>query len=110
MLLILDAKALENGDGILDGRRFDLHALEAAFERGVLLDVFAILVERGRTGKAIYAIKGNMAKFDFRMMWVNSFRYLGDMSEETYGVESGGRRQAFDDNNTGTPSTQQAAE
>lgn len=68
------------------------------------------IVERGRTGKAIYAIKGNMAKFDFRMMWVNSFRYLGDMSEETYGVESGGRRQAFDDNNTGTPSTQQAAE
>jgi hypothetical protein len=24
------------------------------------------------------------------MMWVNSFRYLGDMKEETYGLETGG--------------------
>jgi len=48
------------------------------------------IIDRGRTGKAIYAVKGNMARFDFRMMWVNSFRYLGDMSEETYGLETGG--------------------
>jgi len=34
---------------VLDGRRLDLHALETAIERGVLLDVFAVLVERGRT-------------------------------------------------------------
>ena len=23
-----------------------------------------------------------MARFNFRMMWVNSFRYLGDMTED----------------------------
>ena len=47
MFLVLRAQALEDGDGVIDGRSLDSHALEAAFERGVLLDVFAILVERG---------------------------------------------------------------
>ena len=47
VLFVFRAQALENQNGLLDGRRFDLDRLEAAFERGVLLDVFAILVERG---------------------------------------------------------------
>ena len=42
----------EDGDRILDGRLADEHRLEAALERGVLLDVLAILVERSRTDRA----------------------------------------------------------
>ncbi len=48
VILILRADALQDEDGVLDRRRLDLHGLEAAVERGVLLDVFAILGERGR--------------------------------------------------------------
>ena len=48
MLLVFVAQALQNLDGVLNRRRFDLHRLETAFERGVLLDVFAIFVQRGR--------------------------------------------------------------
>ena len=40
------AQAAQDGDGVLDARRVDHHRLEAALERGVLLDVLAILVER----------------------------------------------------------------
>jgi hypothetical protein len=47
VVLVLDADALEDGDGVLDGGRLDLHVLEAAVEGGVLLDVLAVLVERG---------------------------------------------------------------
>ena len=69
------------------------------------------IVERGRVGKAIYAVKGNMARFDFRMMWVNSFRYLGDMTEDVSGTEQGGRTQnRATDNNTGIDQGLQAAE
>ena len=46
--LVLRAQALEDLDRLLDGRRLDLDRLEAALERGVLLDVLAVLVERGR--------------------------------------------------------------
>ena len=48
MLLVFGAQALENQDGFLDRRRLDLDGLETAFQRGVLLDVFAVFVERGR--------------------------------------------------------------
>ena len=56
--VVLDANAVvklealfepaQDGDGVLGGGRLDQHGLEAALEGGVLLDVFAILVERGR--------------------------------------------------------------
>jgi hypothetical protein len=36
------------------------------------------VVERGRAGKAIYAIKGTVPKF-FRMISVTAIKYLGDM-------------------------------
>ena len=49
MLLILGAQPLENRDGILDGRRLHLYGLEAAFQGPVLLDVFAVFVQRGCT-------------------------------------------------------------
>ena len=48
MLFVLRTKALQDQNGFLNGRRFNLHGLEASFERSVLLDVFAIFVERRR--------------------------------------------------------------
>jgi hypothetical protein len=45
LVLLLDAA--EDRDGVLDGRLADEDRLEAAGQRGVLLDVLAILVERG---------------------------------------------------------------
>ncbi len=41
-------QTLQNLNRLFDRRRIDLHGLESAFERGVLLDVLAILVHRGR--------------------------------------------------------------
>ncbi|EPY19096.1 ATP-dependent Clp protease ATP-binding protein subunit ClpB [Strigomonas culicis] len=45
LVLLLDAA--QNGHRLLDGRLRHQHGLEAARERGVLLDVLAVLVERG---------------------------------------------------------------
>src|SRR5215218_3048735 len=42
----------QDRDRVLDGRLADQHRLEAALERGVLLDVLAVLVERGRADRA----------------------------------------------------------
>ena len=39
------------------------------------------IVNRGRPGKALYAIKGQVPK-DFRMISVKQVKYLGDMEEE----------------------------
>ena len=41
-------QAAQDGNRALDRRLIDQHFLEASFERGVLLDILAILVERGR--------------------------------------------------------------
>ena len=45
--LVALLEAAQDGDRVLDGRLADEHGLEAALERGVLLDVLAVLVERG---------------------------------------------------------------
>jgi hypothetical protein len=47
VLLVAVAQALEDLDGVGHGGLLDLHRLEAALERGVLLEVLAVLVERG---------------------------------------------------------------
>ena len=47
MRLVLRPQAFQNLDRFLDGRRLDFYGLEAALKRGVLLDVLAILVQRG---------------------------------------------------------------
>ena len=47
--LVAVAQTLEDLDGVREGRLRHLDRLEAALERGVLLDVLAVLVERGRT-------------------------------------------------------------
>ena len=46
--LVLRGDATQDGDGILDRGLTDEHLLEAALQRRVLLDVLAVLVERGR--------------------------------------------------------------
>ena len=45
--LVALLQAAQDRDGRLDGRLVDQHLLEAALERGVLLDVLAVLVQRG---------------------------------------------------------------
>ena len=46
--LIALFKSAEDGDGVLNGRLIDLNGLESAFERRVLFDVLAVLLERRR--------------------------------------------------------------
>ena len=46
MNLVPLAKPAQDADGVFDGRLVDHHRLEPPLERGVLLDVLAILVER----------------------------------------------------------------
>jgi hypothetical protein len=46
--LVALLEAAQDRDRVLDGRLADHHGLEAALERGVLLDVLAVLVERRR--------------------------------------------------------------
>ncbi len=45
--LVAVLEAAQDADGVLDRRLADEHLLEAALQRGVLLDVLAVLVERG---------------------------------------------------------------
>ena len=53
--LIALLEAAQDGDRVLDGRLLDQHRLEATLERGILLDVFAILVEGGGADHAKFA-------------------------------------------------------
>ena len=46
--LIALLQAAQDGNGVLDSRLIDHDGLEAAFEGGVLFNVLAVLVERGR--------------------------------------------------------------
>ena len=46
MLFVFGPETFEDQDRLFDGRRLDFDGLESAFESGILLDVFAILVER----------------------------------------------------------------
>ena len=48
MDLVAFLESAQDGDGVLDARLIDHHRLEAALQRGVFLDMLAVLVERGR--------------------------------------------------------------
>ena len=50
--LVALLQAAEDRDRVLDRRLADVHRLEPALERGVLLDVLAVLVQRGRADRA----------------------------------------------------------
>ena len=52
MDLVALLEAAQDRDRVLDGGLADVDGLEAALERGVLLDVLAVLVERGRADRA----------------------------------------------------------
>ena len=47
--LIPFLQTTQDRDGVLDGRLVDHDRLETAFQRGVLLDIFAVLIKRSRT-------------------------------------------------------------
>ena len=55
--LVLFAEAAQDGDGVLDAGLVDHDGLEAALEGGVLLDVLAIFVERGRADAVEFAAR-----------------------------------------------------
>lgn len=57
------------------------------------------LIERGRPGRAIYAVKGTVPK-DFRMIKINQLRYIGDLEQRMNQHEDNGRN-ANESNNTG---------
>jgi hypothetical protein len=60
--LVAIAQPLEDLDGLLLAGRLDEDGLEPAFERPVLLDVLAVLVERGGTlGAAAAGPRESMA-------------------------------------------------
>ena len=69
----------------LDARLIDLHRLEAALERGVLLDVLAIFVQRGRTDAVQFAARQHRLEHVARviapsalpaptMVWISSMK------------------------------------
>ena len=47
--LVLVAQSLQNVDGVGRARLVHLHRLEPALESSILLKVFAVLIERGRS-------------------------------------------------------------
>ena len=57
MDLVALLQAAQDGDGRLDARLVDENLLESAFERGVLLDVLAVLVERSRADAMQFAAR-----------------------------------------------------
>src|SRR5262245_37061530 len=57
MYLVALLQPAEDRDRVLDARLLDEHRLEAPFERWVLLDVLAVLVQRGRTDRAELAAR-----------------------------------------------------
>ena len=54
---VLFLQATQNGDGVFHGRLAHEHRLETALKCGIFLDVFAILVERGRTDGMQFAAR-----------------------------------------------------
>jgi hypothetical protein len=49
MFFVFGPEAFEDQNGLFDRRSFDLDTLETALESRVFLNVFAILIEGGRT-------------------------------------------------------------
>ena len=57
MRFVLVLQAAQDRDGVLDGRLVDVDRLEAARQRGVLLDVLFVLVERGSADAMQFAAR-----------------------------------------------------
>ena len=54
---VLLLQAAQNGDGVFHGGLAHEHRLETALKRGIFLDVFAVLVERGRADSMQFAAR-----------------------------------------------------
>ena len=48
MRFVFRPNSFQDENGLIDTRRLHFHGLKATLERGVLLDIFAVFVERGR--------------------------------------------------------------
>ncbi len=59
----------------------DTDEIFCKIDRWLFPEIGKAVVERGKPGKAIYAIKGTVPK-DFRMISVKQIRYLGDLGDE----------------------------
>ncbi len=66
VVLVALLEAAEDRDRVLDAGLAHEHGLEAALERGVLLDVLAVLVERGRAHRAQLAAGEHRLEEDSR--------------------------------------------
>ena len=55
MRFVTRLESAQDGDGVIDRRFAHLHWLKASLERGVFLDMLAILVEGGRADAAQFA-------------------------------------------------------
>lgn len=58
----------------------DSDEIFAKIDRFHFEEIGRAVVERGRAGKSIYAVKGTVPKF-FRMISITAIKYLGDMDE-----------------------------
>ena len=55
--LVTLLESAQDRDGVLDGGLAHVHLLESTFQRRILLDVFAVLVERGRADHAQFTAR-----------------------------------------------------
>jgi hypothetical protein len=61
--------------------RDDSDEIFCMLDTGLFLKKGQPIIERGRAGKSIYAIKGTVPP-DFRMVYVNAVKYLGDLEND----------------------------
>lgn len=70
----------------------DTDEIFATIDRHKFEEIGRPISERGRSGKAIYAVKGYIpARASFRMISVQYIRYLGDMEMDLNAAMAGGR-------------------
>jgi len=60
----------------------DTDEIFAKIDRFRFEEIGRAVLERGRPGKSIYAVKGTVPKF-FRMISISAIKYLGDMEQES---------------------------
>lgn len=59
----------------------DTGSIYSKIDRFAYADIAKPVIDRGRSGKALYAVKGSVPK-DFRMIKIKMIRYIGDMDEK----------------------------
>lgn len=59
----------------------DTGSIYSKIDRFAYADIAKPIIDRGRSGKALYAVKGSVPK-DFRMIKIKMIRYIGDLDEK----------------------------